>query len=54
MTKIAKTSVELTQKAAGYMLAAANACKREMNEKEPASKETTSKKTSPKASKTKK
>ena len=28
-----KTSVELTQKAAGYMLAAANASKREINEK---------------------
>lgn len=27
-----KTSVELSQKAAGYMLAAANAAKREMNE----------------------
>ena len=28
-----KTSAELSQKAAGYMLAAANASKREMNEK---------------------
>ena len=28
-----KTSAELTQKAAGFMLAAANAEKREMNEK---------------------
>jgi hypothetical protein len=28
-----KTSAELRQKAAGYMLAAANASKREMNEK---------------------
>jgi len=28
-----KSSAELTQKAAGYMLAAANAAKREMNEK---------------------
>jgi hypothetical protein len=28
-----KTSIELTQKAAGFMLAAANAAKREANEK---------------------
>ena len=28
-----KSSAELTQKAAGFMLAAANAAKREMNEK---------------------
>ena len=28
-----KSSAELTKKAAGYMLAAANAAKREMNEK---------------------
>ena len=41
-----KSSAELTQKAAGYMLAAANACKREMNEK---LKTTTPKATSPKA-----
>mgnify|MGYP003478174316 FL=1 len=40
-----KTSAELSQKAAGYMLASANAAKREMNEKnkKPDSKTNTSK-----------
>jgi len=56
-----KSSAELTQKAAGYMLAAANACKREMNEKLKATtpkattpKATTPKATTPKATKSKK
>ena len=34
-----KTSVELTQKAAGYMLAAANAAKKELNNKSSNSKQ---------------
>ena len=36
-----KTSAELTQKAAGFMLAAANAAKRELNEKRTAITKTT-------------
>ena len=40
-----KTSAELTQKAAGFMLAAANAAKREMNEKQTTVTKTTVTKT---------
>ena len=40
-----KTSAELTQKAAGFMLAAANAAKREMNEKKTTVTKTTVTKT---------
>ncbi len=40
-----KTSAELTQKAAGYMLAAANAAKREINEKKTTFTKTTITKT---------
>ena len=36
-----KTSAELTQQAAGFMLAAANAAKREMKEKQTATKTVT-------------
>ena len=50
-----KTSAELKQKAAGYILAASNAAKREMSEKkkQPKNKQTVTKTTSIKKSVTK-
>ena len=45
INNMTKTSAELSQKAAGYMLAAANASKREMNEKKPIAKTTITKTT---------
>ena len=48
-----KTSAELTQKAAGFMLAAANAAKREMNEKHTTVTKTTVTKTKTKTTVTK-
>jgi hypothetical protein len=53
---MAKTSTELKQKAAGYMLAATNASKREMNDKNKTMvvKTTTTKTTTIKTTTTKK
>jgi hypothetical protein len=52
MPKSLKTSAELSQKAAGYMLAAANAAKREIKQTE-TGKQTTTKTTTTKTTNTK-